>query len=146
MTDTLEIREIEGTIEIPYDEEILAELKTAIEALSQGVTMYGRTAYTARRTPYAAFGNGAQRDEMTAPTYPTEDLRELVAMHLIAITAYRQTLNGPVDLVWRCEPEVRIVEGGKPMLYSRLAFEPTITQVANSVWVEEMLTIDGWGN
>ena len=126
----------EASVEEPTDEAILAKLKSDIEALSENQPLWSRSAYTPRRTIHRIFVNGVLVREGETYLYPTENLAKLAEMTLIAVKAYRQSIVGDVDLVWRAEPEVKIVDGGKVTLYTRLCFEPVLEKVADGVWVE----------
>ena len=132
MSDALTLEPVVQT-----DEGILAKLKADIEALSDGAIMWSRSVYTARRTVHRIFKNGMEIPEGgIAILMGDVDLAELAERQLIAIKAYRQTIAGDVDLVWRVEPEARVGEGGELNLYTRLCFEPSLDNVAKGVWVE----------
>ena len=122
------------------EEQLVEKLRKDIESMSHGQVMYSRTAYTARRTPHVVFTNGVRKEE--SATYAPVDTDEVMcAMTLTAVTAYRNSIPGPVDLVWRIEPELRTdPETGTRSLYCRLCFEPSLTKVAHGVWVESRLT------
>jgi len=77
---------------------------------------------------------------------PVDTVERMCAMTLTAVTAYRNSVPGPVDLVWRVEPELRTdPETGTRSLYCRLCFEPSLVNVANGVWVESRLSLlDVW--
>ncbi len=123
--------------ETPSDEEVLAKLKRSIESLCDGVIMWSRSAYTARRTAHHIFINGVDLPEGDCyEQFVDLDLPDLAERQLITIRAYRQTFPQDVGLVWRCEPEVRVTEEGHLRLYTRLCFEPSLTKVAQGVWVE----------
>jgi len=127
-------------IEPLTDEQLVEKLRKDIESMSHGQVMYSRTAYTARRTVHVIFANGSRKAE-TEMSCPVDTVERMVANTLIAVVAYRNSVPGPVDLVWRIEPELRTdPETGTRSLYCRLCFEPSLTKVAHSVWVESRLT------
>ena len=56
---------------------------------------------------------------------PVDTVERMCAMTLTAVTAYRNSVPGPVDLVWRVEPKLQTdPETGARDLYCRLCFEP----------------------
>lgn len=133
------------TIEPLTDEQLVEKLRKNIESMSHGQVMYSRTAYTARRTPHVVFANGVRKEEFAA--YAPVDTDEVMcAMTLTAVTAYRNSIPGPVDLVWRVEPKLQTdPETGARDLYCRLCFEPSLANVAKGVWVESRLSLlDIW--
>ena len=127
------------------DEQLVEGLRISIEGLAVGAPMYSRSAYTSRHTAHAIFKNGfaVRENEMSVPvdTVPT-----MCRNTLAAVTAYRNSIPGPVNLVWRIEPELRVdPETGVRSLYCRLCFEPALTCVAKGVWAEDRLTnTDSW--
>ena len=122
------------------DDQLVEKLRTDIEGLSDSAPMYSRNAYTHRRTPHVVFANGSRKAE-TEMSCPVDTVERMVANTLIAVVAYRNSVPGPVDLVWRIEPELRTdPETGQRSLYCRLCFEPSLTKVAHGVWVESRLT------
>lgn len=128
------------------DQQALDKLKSDIEALSAaGRILWSRGALTPRLTQHIVFANGAEKPETQAPAFLAEaSVVDLCAMTLIAVTAYRQKFEGPVDLIWRREPSLDSHWGGGKIAVSvRLCFEPTLVQVASGVWVEERLTRTG---
>lgn len=76
--------------------------------------MWSRSAYTHRRTEHTQF--------LTAPC---KDVRRAVEVTVEAVNAYRNTIDGPVLLTWRIEPEVEISDEGVSV-YVRLCFEPDL--------------------
>ena len=127
------------------DDQLVEKLRTDIEGLSDSAPMYSRNAYTHRRTPHVVFANGVRKEEFAA--YAPVDTDEVMcAMTLTAVTAYRNSIPGPVDLVWRVEPKLQTdPETGVRDLYCRLCFEPSLVNVANGVWVESRLSLlDVW--
>ena len=134
MTETLE------KPVVTTDEALVERLRKDIESMSTGALMYSRTAYTARRTPHVVFANGSIRPEGQM-SVPVDTVEIMCANTLTAVTAYRNSIPGPVDLVWRMEPKLRAdPETGVRSMYCRLCFEPSLTKVANGVWVESRLT------
>lgn len=109
-------------------------LTRQVEGLSNNPPAYSRTAYTPRRTRHVIFVDGALKEEGCGCS-PAE----LVEIQFTAIKAYRQTIPGPVDVVWRIGPEIAY-PNGRARIYTRLCFEPSLTQVAKGVWVAEGLT------
>ena len=122
------------------DEQHVEGLRTSIEALAVGVPMYSRNAYTHRRTPHVVFKNGYEVREGD-PAPPVDLLAVMCRETLNSVTAYRNSIPGPVDLVWRIEPELRTNPAtGTRSLYCRLCFEPSLANVAKGVWVDSRLT------
>ena len=132
-------------IEPLTDEQLVEKLRTDIESLSAGSPMHSRNAYTHRRTPHVVFANGAIRPE-GGMSQPIDTVERMCAMTLTSVTAYRYTVPGAVDLVWRVEPELRTDPAtGTRSLYCRLCFEPSLVNVAHGVWVESRLSmLDAW--
>lgn len=124
------------------DAEWIAELKSQIEALSDGAVMWSRNALTNRRTPHKQFINGAEVHEHRDggdTIWSSMPLGELITAQRVAITRYRESIEGPVDLVWRREPEIRRSDKGVS-LYTRLCFEPSIIEVSKGIWVNVELS------
>jgi hypothetical protein len=108
------------------DEELVTLwLARRIEAMGERAAMYSRSAYTHRGTHHVAFANGAVRveGEAAANDGATADVFDLAEATLAAVREYRRGIEGPVVLVWRCEPEVTR-ENGSARIYLRLCFEP----------------------
>ena len=125
---------------VTTDEALVEKLRKDIESMSTGALMYSRTAYTARRTPHVVFSNGVRKTEGEM-SVPVDTVEKMCVATLVAVVAYRNSIPGPVDLVWRIEPELREdPETGVRSMYCRLCFEPSLTKVANGVWVESRLT------
>ena len=129
----------EAAVVPPVDYEATsAQLKIDIEGLAERV-MYSRAALTARLTQHTVFVNGLVKTEgveMVLGSSRTPS--ELAEMTLMAVLALRNQHRGPVDLIWRVEPEFREQDGNVD-LYVRLCFEPSLTQVAAGVWVEKRM-------
>lgn len=125
------------------DAQLIAELKSQIEALSENAPAWSKSAYTNRRTVPKAFRNGAEsiesRSSVETSPWSTMSVTDLLTAQRVAITRYRESFAGPVDLVWRCEPEIRRSADGVSV-YTRLSFEPTLIKVATGVWVEQPMT------
>lgn len=121
----LTLDEIEGRVTPALVQEAL---RNEIEALSAQQPMYSRSAYTHRRTRHVAFGNGAIVSEMGAwPIQGDRTLIELARDTLKAVKAYRDTIDGPVLLTWRIEPEITHYDRAEDVrLYVRLCFEPDL--------------------
>lgn len=121
-----------------------ARMRTQIEALCEGRVEYSRTAMTARLTQHKQFVNGAEKAEMeVAAKHGGRPVEELVDATIHAVKSYRASIDGPVNLVWRIEPEISEDADG-PRVYVRLCFEPVIVNLAPGVWVEKRITEGDW--
>lgn len=106
---------------ISDDDVALLWLKSRIEDLSERPPMWSRNAYTHTRAIHVAFCNGAIKLEgECAPT--VKSVRDAAEDTLTAIRVYRATIDGPVLLTWRCEPELEREPSGV-RVYCRLALE-----------------------
>lgn len=123
------------------DEDIKAAawLKTSIEALTERHPTWSRSAYTTRQTIHRVFSNGVAKAEMENHAPAWSDPQKLAQRTFEVILAYRREIQGPVDLIWRVEPEMIRRDHGVEC-YVRLSFEPSLIRVAGGVWVEQRLT------
>jgi hypothetical protein len=112
----------DATSPLATEELALAWLKLRIEDLSALPPMWSRSAYTHRRTPHVAFANGAMKPEGEEAAWLDGNVRDLAEATLQAVREYRRGIDGPVLLVWRCEPEVRR-EAGRTIVYCQLSLE-----------------------
>lgn len=107
------------------DEEIaLAWLKARVQDMSDQQPMWSRSAYTHRRTPHAAFVNGQKKEEGEFGPPWRGNVRDVTEATLMAVRAYRESIDGPVLLTWRQEPVVEEDAMGRKRVYCRLSFEP----------------------
>ena len=126
--------------EIPLTDEDCAAcewLRKAIERLSASAPMWSRSAYTHRYTRHIVFSTGNHRQEGEIVPWWDGNVLKCAEMTFEAVREYRDRILGPVDLVWRCEPEVTRSEAGV-RLYARLCFEPHLRPHAkfDGVWVQ----------
>jgi hypothetical protein len=119
--------------------DVLSKLTRDIEALSDGPVTWSRGALTPRRTQHTVFVNGEITLEGAERPLVDANVETLAQMTLEAVKAHRGSIEGPVGLVWRIEPELHLF-GDRLQLYTRLCFEPSLTQVAPGVWVETRMT------
>lgn len=141
MPDTVEMpRDAQSALDVSA---VLDALRERIEALSDTHPMYSRNAYTHRRTMHRIFANGALVEEGAERPHIFGNLQFLADSTYDAVKAHRDSIDGPVDLVWRVEPELREGPEDRLALYCRLCFEPSLTRVAPGVYVEQRMTIGG---
>ena len=98
--------------------------------------MWSRYAYTPRRTvhkqflaesvaPKADYGYIGD-DKIHIQTQPGWTAIMVARAAFKAIKEYRDTIDGPVLLVWRIEPEIERREKSGVRIYTRLCFEPDL--------------------
>lgn len=128
------------------ENEILEELRQKIEALAfDRAPMTCRNHTTHRGTLIVTFVNGVWCHGGEFGVRPPfgEDLEALASMTFDQIKAYRGTIPGPVELVWRVEPMITTDENGKS-LRVRLCFEPVLKKVNEDVYVTERSMSKVW--
>jgi hypothetical protein len=112
-------------------------LRKAIEGLSESYPMFSRSARTHRSTSHVVFSNGVIAKEGIPVEWWFGEAKECAEATFVAVREYRDSIPGPVQLVWRDEVEIqRSTLGVK--IRVRLCFEPALRPHAKlkGVWVE----------
>lgn len=120
------------------DQQALDGLKTGIEKLGHRTPMTSLTWGTHRDTVNIVFDQFGVLPEGSETRWSDASAQDVAWQVFNHVAAYRQSIAGVVDLVWRRYPEIDRSERGV-RITTRLCFEPTLVQVAQGVWVEVRL-------